>query len=48
MRGKGDIIFTTAGRSQRLRAGQLVYLLPYEPHALIAKMDSIVLLTIIF
>ena len=45
---RADIIFKIAGRSQRLRAGQLVYLLPDEPHALITKTDSILLLTIIF
>lgn len=45
---KGHIIFTAAGRSQSLRPGQLIYLLPDESHALVAKTDSIVLLTIIF
>ena len=45
---KGEITFTAAGRSQDLKPDQLLYLLPDEPHALVAKTDSVILLTIIF
>lgn len=45
---KGDITFTAEGQSQDLKPGQLVYLLADVPHDLVAKTDSIILLTIIF
>lgn len=44
----GEIISTAMGHSQRLKPGQLLYLLPNEPHALTAQADSVILLTIIF
>lgn len=45
---KGSVIFSTTDRSQELKSGQLLYLLPDESHSLEAKEDSIILLTIIF
>lgn len=44
----GDIIFEAMGCSQEVKSGQFLHLLPGEPHALEAKVDSVVLLTIIF
>lgn len=45
---KGAIKFTATGVTQDLNEGQLLYLLPGEPHALEAIADSIILLTIVF
>lgn len=44
----GKIEFTAMGTTQMLISGQLLHLLPDEPHSLKAVEDSIVLLTIIF
>ena len=45
---EGCITFTALGVSQELKAGQLLYLDPDEPHSLEGIADSVVLLTIIF
>ena len=44
----GKIEFTAMGTTQALIPGQLLHLLPDEPHSLKAVEDSVVLLTIIF
>ena len=44
----GKIEFTAMGNTQVLMPGQLLHLLPDEPHSLKAVEDSVVLLTIIF
>ncbi|HEY5702729.1 MAG TPA: cupin domain-containing protein [Gammaproteobacteria bacterium] len=44
----GKIEFTAMGTTQMLISGQLLHLLPDEPHSLKAVEDSVVLLTIIF
>jgi quercetin dioxygenase-like cupin family protein len=44
----GKIEFTAMGTTQVLISGQLLHLLPDEPHSLKAVEDSVVLLTIIF
>jgi quercetin dioxygenase-like cupin family protein len=36
------------GGTQALTSGQLLYLMPGEPHSVRAVVDSVVLLTIIF
>jgi quercetin dioxygenase-like cupin family protein len=36
------------GTTQALTSGQLLYLMPGEPHAVRAVADSVVLLTIVF
>lgn len=45
---KGEIDFSAMGSTQTLAAGQLLYLEPGQPHALTAKVDSVILLTIVF
>ena len=44
----GKIEFTAMGTTQMLISGQLLHLLPDEPHSLKAVEDSVVLLTIVF
>lgn len=44
----GKLEFTAMGTTQVLISGQLLHLLPDEPHSLKAVEDSVVLLTIIF
>ncbi len=45
---KGEIEFTAMGATQTLKLGQLMYLMPDEPHSIRAVNDAVVLLTIIF
>ena len=45
---EGEIEFVAMGVTRILKTGQLVYLLPDEPHSIRAISDSVVLLTIIF
>ena len=45
---KGEIEFTAMGATQTLKPGQLLYLMPDEPHSIRAIEDAVVLLTIIF
>ena len=45
---EGEIEFFAMETSQTMTAGQLVYLERGQPHALTAKSDSIILLTIVF
>ncbi|MHC4782777.1 MAG: cupin domain-containing protein [Planctomycetota bacterium] len=45
---KGEIEFVATGITRILKTGQLVYLLPDEPHSVRAIEDAVVLLTIIF
>jgi len=44
----GSIDFTSMGATQELKSGQLLHLMPGEPHSLSATEDSVILLTIIF
>jgi quercetin dioxygenase-like cupin family protein len=44
----GEIELTALGATQALTSGQLVYLMPGEPHSVSAKAVSVVLLTIVF
>ncbi|MBK6617841.1 MAG: cupin domain-containing protein [Nitrosomonas sp.] len=44
----GKIEFTAMGEIQVLMPGQLLHLMPDEPHSVKAVEDSVVLLTIIF
>jgi len=44
----GLIEIDTSGKSERLGAGQLIHLDSNEPHAVRAKEDSQVLLTVVF
>ena len=44
----GKIEFTAMGKTQVLIPGQLLHLMPEEPHSVKAIEDSVVLLTIIF
>lgn len=43
----GAVLLAVHGASQRLTAGQMVYLLGGQAHALRAEQDSVVLLTIL-
>ena len=45
---KGEIESTAMGATQILKPGQLLYLMPDEPHSLRAITNAVVLLTIIF
>ena len=45
---KGEIEFTAMGETRVLKPGQLLYLMPDEPHSLRAITNAVVLLTIIF
>ena len=45
---KGEIEFTAMGATRILTPGQLLYLMPDEPHSLRAITNAVVLLTIIF
>lgn len=45
---KGEIEFTAIGETQTLKPGQLLYLMPNEPHTLRAITNAVALLTIIF
>jgi len=44
---EGKVAFTAHGKSQELVAGQMLYLVASEPHALKAAEDSTVLVTIL-
>src|SRR5450759_1986070 len=44
----GEVECTAMGATQVLTSGQLLYLMPDEPHSVRAVVDSVVLLTIIF
>lgn len=44
----GEIEFTAMGTTCASQSGQLLYLLPNEPHSLRALSDAVVLLTIVF
>lgn len=44
----GEVECPAMGATQALTSGQLLYLIPGEPHAVRAVVDSVVLLTIIF
>jgi quercetin dioxygenase-like cupin family protein len=44
----GEIECAAMGGTQVLTSGQLLYLMPDEPHSVRAVVDSVVLLTIIF
>ena len=45
---EGEIEFTAMEAMQTLKPGQLLYLMPEEPHSLRAITHAVVLLTIIF
>ncbi len=45
---EGRVTFTAMGSDRELAPGQLLYLLPGEPHSLRAVEDASVLLTILF
>jgi quercetin dioxygenase-like cupin family protein len=45
---KGEVEFSAMESTQKLTAGQLLYLEQGQPHALKATSDSIILLTIVF
>lgn len=45
---KGEVEFTAMGETRILKPGQLLYLMPDEPHSLRAITNAVVLLTIIF
>lgn len=45
---KGEVEFTAMGTTQTMKPGQLLYLMPNEPHSVRALSDAVVLLTIIF
>ena len=45
---KGKVEFTALGTIRELEPGQLLHLMPEEPHAVKAIDDAVVLLTIIF
>jgi quercetin dioxygenase-like cupin family protein len=44
---QGKIEFTAMGTTQELHSGQLLYLMPGEPHSLKAVEDAVILLTIL-
>lgn len=44
---RGEVTLEAHGRSERMRAGQMVYLNGGQAHALCAEQDSLVLLTIL-
>jgi quercetin dioxygenase-like cupin family protein len=44
----GEVECPAMGKIQALTSGQLLYLMPGEPHAVRAVVDSVVLLTIVF
>jgi quercetin dioxygenase-like cupin family protein len=44
----GEVECPAKGTTQALTSGQLLYLMPGEPHAVKAVVDSVVLLTIVF
>ena len=44
----GEVECPAMGTTQALTSGQLLYLMPGEPHAVRAVADSVVLLTIVF
>ena len=44
----GEIEFVAMGATKVLKPGQLLYLMPDEPHSIRSITDSVVLLTIIF
>lgn len=46
LRGRAE--FTAMGATQPLEPGQLLYLMPQEPHAVKAVEDTVILLTLIF
>ena len=45
---KGKIEFSAMGATQKLQTGELLHLLPGEPHSVKALDNTVVLLTIIF
>jgi quercetin dioxygenase-like cupin family protein len=45
---EGELAFTALGRTSRLRPGEFVFLPARVPHALRAKYDSSLLVTILF
>lgn len=45
---KGRVEFTAMGATQEISQGELLHLMPGEPHSVIAVENSVVLLTIIF
>lgn len=45
---QGKIEFTAMGATQELETGQLLHLMPEEPHSVKAVDDAVVLLTIVF
>ena len=45
---KGKIEFEAMGTIQELQAGELLHLMPAEPHSVKAQTDAVILLTIIF
>ena len=45
---QGKAEFTAMGVSQHVTPGQLIHLMPEEPHAVEAVEDTVILLTIIF
>ena len=44
----GEVECPAMGATQALTSGQLLYLMPDEPHSVRAVVDSVVLLTIVF
>ena len=44
----GEVECPAMGTTQALTSGQLLYLMPDEPHSVRAVVDSVVLLTIVF
>ena len=44
----GEVECPAMGATQALTSGQLLYLMPGEPHSVRAVVDSVVLLTIVF
>jgi quercetin dioxygenase-like cupin family protein len=44
----GEVECPAMGTTQALTSGQLLYLMPGEPHSVRAVVDSVVLLTIVF
>ena len=45
---KGKIEFEAMGGIQELQAGELLHLMPAEPHSVKALSDAVILLTIVF
>ena len=45
---KGKIEFTAMDATKELKSGQLLHLMPNEPHSIMATKDSVILLVIVF